>query len=303
MTDADVSVIICVRNGAKTIDRQLRALAGQVDAPAFELIISDNGSTDRTRAVVEEWMSGGTGAVVEVRMVDSGQKPGIPYARNQGALHAKGRLLAFCDADDVVRSTWVAAIRRGTPSGLGGGRVHAVRTDGRPEPGIFDDSLMRSVYLPHVSGCNFAITRNAFMAVGGFDESLPPYGCDDLKFSWRVQEAGHPIHYVPDAVVDFTITPRSRVVRKEFLMAKARVAVAARHPLSTNHRFTLSGSLIDVLRHWLRLPWRMVRPQGTPRSRWIRWAVDSAGRLAGYWAYCRPGASPRPQLLTSQPPP
>src|SRR2546421_10746693 len=47
-----LSVVIPVKNGAATIADQLVALATQIDAPRFEIIVSANGSTDSTRTVV-----------------------------------------------------------------------------------------------------------------------------------------------------------------------------------------------------------------------------------------------------------
>lgn len=296
LPEVDVSVIIIVRNGAKTIRRQLDALGQQVDAPPFEVIVSNNGSTDATQSVVEEWAQHNLGTVAVVRIIDSGQRPGIPYARNAGAVAARGRLLAFCDADDAVHRGWVAAHAKAVTVGMGGGRVHPVRPNGTPDPATIPPGLQGTVYLPHASGCNFAVTRRAFFEVGGFDESLPPYGCDDVEFSWRIQEAGYPLTYVPDAAVDFTITPRTRVVRKEFLMAKARMAVFARHPKSSGIVPTFAGSIRDLAVQGLLLPYRMLRPGEVPRTRWVRWVVDAAGRLVGYWQYVGK-ASHRPPLL------
>lgn len=242
-------------------------------------------------------MKSGTGAVSRARIIDAGERTGIPYARNTGAREAEGRLLAFCDADDEVDAHWVAALSRGVKRGLGGGKVNAVRPGGRADSLVFSDSLMQTTYLPHVPGCNFAVERTSFFAVGGFDESLPPYGCDDLEFSWRVQECGQPITYVPEACVSFTITPRTRVVRKEFLMAKARMAVAARHPDSMTAKLQLRHYVWAFAQQLAQLPWRMIRPGSVPRTRWIRWTVDAAGRLSGYWTYFLRGDANPPKLL------
>ena len=47
----DVSVVICALNEERRIGRQLAALDAQIDAPPFEVIVVDNGSTDGTVAV------------------------------------------------------------------------------------------------------------------------------------------------------------------------------------------------------------------------------------------------------------
>lgn len=44
------SVIVPAKDAAQWIPEQLRALASQVEAPSFEVVIGDNGSTDGTRA-------------------------------------------------------------------------------------------------------------------------------------------------------------------------------------------------------------------------------------------------------------
>ena len=49
------SVILCVRNGAETIAAQLRAMAGQDCPREWELVVVDNGSTDDTLEIVEQY--------------------------------------------------------------------------------------------------------------------------------------------------------------------------------------------------------------------------------------------------------
>lgn len=279
----EVSVVLCVLNGAKTIRRQLDSLNAQVDAPKFEVIIADNGSADGTREIVQDWIATAT-APTQARLVDAGERRGIMFARNYGSRFAQGRLLAFCDADDRVHPGWVAALSESVVSGIAGGSVHAFLPSGEPAPDTFPDGLQQTSYLPMVGGCNLCVVREDFFAVGGFDESLPPYGCEDLDLSWPMQEQGFPITYVPDAGVDFTLTPPTRVVRKEYRLAKARMAVAAHHPRSTPQP-TLKVVSHDLITQALMLPVRLVRPQPVTRSRRIRWAVDAVGRAAGYWRY------------------
>lgn len=282
-----VSVIICVRNGARTLPRQLSALGAQQGAPAFEVVISDNGSTDSTRRIAQDWVDHLPAAVTSARVIDSGQRVGIPHARNEGARHARGPVLAFCDADDEVHPGWVAAwaSHDGVRSGLAGGRVEAHHPDGTPAPGLGSNGLRATGYLPMVSGCNFAVAREVFVAVGGFDVSLPPYGCDDLEFSWRVQENGYPISYLPEARVAFTVSPRARLVRKTVLTATARMATAVRHPDSPDLRFGLAGCLRLLGRELLLLPGRMVRSAGVARTQHLRRLVIAVGYVRGAVVY------------------
>lgn len=279
-----VSVIICVRNGETSITRQLDALSRQVQAPPFEVIVVDNGSTDSTKRRVIEWADRNLGKIGQLTVIDAGRRPSIPHARNQGALAARGVLLAYCDADDEVGPGWLHAHATSTCDGLRGGRLLPVRRTGEPAPEAFVDGLQPTSYLPMVPGSNYSISRELLLDLGGFDESLPPYGCEDLELSWRVQEAGHPVVYLATAEVHFTLTPPSRAVRKEYRVAKARMAVAARHPLSTPQP-TPATILTDLVRLTLLLPARLVVPRDVKRTRHVRWAVDAVGRAVGYWTY------------------
>ena len=168
-----------------------------------------------------------------------------------------------------------------------------VTPKGGPADGIFVDGLHPTGYLPMVPGANFSLRRELLLRLGGFDESLPAYGCDDLEMSWRVQEAGYPVTYLPDAEIRFTVTPPTRAVRKEYLIAVARMAVAARHPLSTPQP-TPATITSDLLKLVLLLPVRLAVPRDVKRTRHVRWAIDAVGRAAGYWRYF---TQRRPALL------
>lgn len=290
----EASVVIIVRNGAHTIRRQLDALARQVDAPPFEVLVVDNGSSDGTAAVVRQWIDQGIGAASYATVIDASERASIPYARNTGALAARGRVILRCDADDAVGPGWVRAFVDNVRSGGAGGRIVAWRPDGSQDASAFPNGLTPTEYFPHGGNCNMAVVREDFFAVGGYDESLPPYGCEDVDISWRLQEAGLPFIYVPDAIVDFSITPRGKVVKKTFRAAAARMAVAIRHPDSfKGRRLNPITVLGDVARTTVQLPFRMLKPGRTPRTRWLRNLVAAYGRAAGYWTYAVHKKPPR----------
>ena len=87
-----VSVIIPAYNAARTIDMALQSVFSQTFRD-FEVIVIDDGSTDATLEAVRAW-----GNAVTFRRQPNG---GPASARNHGIHDARGRLLAFLDADDV----------------------------------------------------------------------------------------------------------------------------------------------------------------------------------------------------------
>ena len=68
------------------------------EVPAdWEVVVADNGSDDGTRACVQRWSE----RHPRIHLVDASARRGAAAARNIGVRSARGRLLAFCDADDV----------------------------------------------------------------------------------------------------------------------------------------------------------------------------------------------------------
>lgn len=298
----EVSVIICVRNGAATIRRQLDALNQQADAPPFEVVVVDNGSTDATAQIVGDWIAEGGPAAQHARLVDGGRTPGIPRARNRGASAATGRVLAFCDADDEVLRGWVAAMSRAvTEDELVGGRFYTVDTAGHPVTVGFGDGLIATPYLPHVGNSNCALARSTFNAVGGYDESLPRYGFEDVDLSWRVQEAGYPIAYAPDAEIRFTVSGDAASVKKKFLLGKGRVLMARRFPQYDSTRYTVGSTLADAGRLTGQIASALLRERTVSRQH-LGLLVASAGRIAGAVEYDALGREPGRRDIASAPP-
>ena len=92
-----VSVVMPVRNGMPYLAEQLAALARQTYRGRWEVLISDNGSTDDSAAAIEA-----VADQVPVRVIESHDAPGAAGARAKAARLAEGRLLLFVDADDVA---------------------------------------------------------------------------------------------------------------------------------------------------------------------------------------------------------
>ncbi|MGP5056317.1 glycosyltransferase family 2 protein [Brachybacterium paraconglomeratum] len=294
----DVSVVICALNEERRIGRQLAALDAQIDAPPFEVIVVDNGSTDGTVAVVQEWIRSSPHAAVGMRVVDASNTPGIPAARNAGARAAEGRVLAYCDADDEVQPGWVAAIAHGMQgTTIAGGRLIAFASDGTCRGDLYG-GLVATSYLPHIGCANAAVDRLTFLEVGGFDESLPRYGFEDVDLSWRIQEAGHPIVYLPDAVVHFSLSGSRASVRKRFELGKGRVLMARRFPRYDATEYTVLSTVRDAGRAGGRLL-RTLVTQRRLDNRLASQAVAAAGRVAGAIVY-RKGTTPPRQLLVNR---
>jgi transposase len=104
----EVSVVIPFRNAAPHFRHQLEALAGHDFDGEWEAVVVDNGSSDGSRAIAEEFLER-----LNLRIVDAADKAGAGYACNTGARLAAGRKLLFVDADDQVAAGYLAAMAAG----------------------------------------------------------------------------------------------------------------------------------------------------------------------------------------------
>jgi glycosyltransferase involved in cell wall biosynthesis len=198
-----LSVVIACKNVAQTIGVQLQALANQRADLDWEVLVCDNGSVDDTLAVVERYQ----GKVPGLRVVPATERRGPAFARNVGAAESAARWLAFVDGDDEVAADWLPAMVAGLRQhDLIAGRFEARRLNSpstlRSRQLDQDTELQHSPFglpLPHAGGGNLGVSRAVFEDVGGFDDRLPCL--EDTDFCWRVQLAGYPLVFWPDAVV------------------------------------------------------------------------------------------------------
>src|SRR5207253_4838920 len=95
------------------LPQRMEALAGQEYAGRWEAVVADNGSTDGSVEIALQRLGDLPGG----RLVRAGGARSASRARNAGAADAGGDFLAFCDADDVVRSDWLTELAAAAPQG------------------------------------------------------------------------------------------------------------------------------------------------------------------------------------------
>lgn len=97
MDNIDVSVIVPVYNSEEYIGKTLDSIINQ-DFKSFEVIVIDDGSTDKSLEIVNEKLSKSTVSYNVIHQENSG----VSGARNRGIEEAKGKYIVFIDADDYV---------------------------------------------------------------------------------------------------------------------------------------------------------------------------------------------------------
>jgi glycosyltransferase involved in cell wall biosynthesis len=274
-----ISVVLPILDGEAHVAEQLGALAGQTYRGDWELVVVDNGCSDRSIEFVERFRD----RVPPLVVADARRRRGLGRARNAGATAARGDLLAYCDADDVVAPVWLEALAEGATSAdiVGGSCRYEVNSDvqlawERPAP----MTSLHDAYdfLPYPPGGNCAIWADVAREVG-WDESFA-YGASDIDFGWRAQLAGFRIAFEPRAVIQRRFRDRpSAVARQHFRSAMSEPYL---HRRFRAHGMDRSDSRRALLA-WCRLGLTSARLVTSTEGRgyWLRDAAVRSGRICG----------------------
>jgi GT2 family glycosyltransferase len=232
----DLTVVIPSLNGAKGVDRCLRALEAQSIRPRLEILVVDDGSTDDTAAVARSH---------DVTVVKHPHNLGIAAARNTGLIAAKADIIAFLDDDCEPEPEWAQRLLAGyaeediagvcgpivprTPPGLMRGFLNRNNplvplelelADGYSLPYRFYLYLKRQWSRPSktgtrdvysFAGANMSFRRKALFDAGQFDERFR-FGAEELDMCMRVTQTieGARLTFVPQARVIHHFKPQLR---------------------------------------------------------------------------------------------
>jgi GT2 family glycosyltransferase len=206
------SIIIVNYNGKGYLDACLDSLreGGEL---GYEVILVDNASGDGSAEHVAAFHP-------QVRLIRSETNLGFGAGNNLGARYAQGEYLAFLNPDTEAEAGWlealIAALEQDAEAGLAtalvllmdepdrvntcGNDMHVTGLTLCRGMGAHRDAFSKTVEVGAVSGAVFAIRRELFEALGGFDESFFLY-VEDSDLSLRARLAGYRLLAVPGAVI------------------------------------------------------------------------------------------------------
>lgn len=214
-----VTIIIPTRDQVALLQQCLRSVGERTEYSPYDVLIIDNGSTDRDAVDYLQTISSWAGVTV-VR--DNGP---FNFSRlnNVAARHARGEILAFLNNDiEVTESGWLAEMvshaarsevgavgarlwypdgtlqHGGVVLGLGGVAGHAHYRVPRGHPGYFNRAWLQQNCSAVTAAC--MLTRKAvFMELGGFDENNLSINFNDIDYCIRVGARGLQILWTPYA--------------------------------------------------------------------------------------------------------
>ena len=246
--------------------RALKSIAAQSLPPREIIVVDDSGEGAGHTAACALEESGCRG----FRLISHSHAKGVSGARNTGAEEATGEFLAFLDDDDE----WLPSYLREAARLFESAELDVVCTDllcrfndgmdrvGKAAP----ESLAAERFLvvnPGLIGSNLIVRRSLFLAIGGFDETLP--AAEDVDLGLRLSLRGA-INYrpLPQRLVRHYQHSGTRLsatgseairggIRRFYELHGHRMTPAQREEFRRNTRFFWgideNGGTVDVDRH------------------------------------------------------
>jgi len=214
-----ISILLATYNWPQALKLCLESLATQTDR-SFEIIIADDGSTDSTKQVIEQFKISSSIAIEHLWQEDQGFRKTIIL--NRAIAAAQGDYLVFLDGDCIVQPDFVARHQALAQKGylVTGSRIllnekltQELINWPRWDFHRFSDRLLGerlsggiNKYWPlkiklgngswrdykkfvwrRIKGCNMACWKADAEAIHGFDETMTGWGHEDADFVFRLQ--------------------------------------------------------------------------------------------------------------------
>ena len=196
--DPLVSIIIPTYNRGWILKEAINSVLAQ-DFTDFELIVVDDGSTDKTQDILNTYNE-------DIRALRQNNQ-GVSAARNAGIASALGRFIAFLDSDDLwlpkKLSTQIDFFKSNRDALICQTDEIWIRNGVRVNPKkrhkkFSGDLFKRSLSLCLISPSAVMIKRSLFEEVGVFDETLP--ACEDYDLWLRIS-CRYPVHLIKTPLI------------------------------------------------------------------------------------------------------
>lgn len=203
-----VSIIFPVRNEGENVRNTLDSLFSMKMGTPFEIIIVNDGSVDHSCDFIKDYPKKQSITLIETAGI------GAANARNEGAKHAGGDILIFCDAHLQFEDRWldqlivplllgqtdavspaIGSIHNADFIGYGQTLKSNLRIKWNEKP----HGISETAILP---GACLAITRTVFEAVDGFEQGFYTWGHEDVELSIKLWLFGFRCHVLPSVKVD-----------------------------------------------------------------------------------------------------
>jgi cellulose synthase/poly-beta-1,6-N-acetylglucosamine synthase-like glycosyltransferase len=250
----NISVVVAARNEEKDIEKCLQSLLKQTyPANSYEIIIVDDGSTDKTASIVKSFSERFANIHLLSLMFDPEQKIGRkPIALAKGIAQANGEIILTTDADCIVPPQWIEIMVNHFEEGV----VFVAGPVAERDSNTFFAKMEQLEFLGLITtaagligsgrpiicnGANLAYRKDAFTAIDGFNEKSNSNDDESLMNKMVHRKIGRVV-FSPEA--DAVVTTSSSNTITTFFRQRIRWANKRGHYEDKSILFTLVGLYI-----------------------------------------------------------
>lgn len=195
----DFDLVYVTYNSAKWIDTCFQSLLEtDYDKRKLHIIVVDNHSTDDTRQKLEAFWKQHEKEFGSVTLEFSGENNGFGRGNNIGFAKGSSDVVCFINIDTRVYADTFSSLCQEIEESEEKTAVWEFRQFPYEHPKVYDVLTGR---VSWVSGAAFAIRRDVYAQLGGFDEQIFMYA-EDVDLSWRLRAQGYTLKYCPRVCID-----------------------------------------------------------------------------------------------------
>jgi GT2 family glycosyltransferase len=196
----DLSIITVNTNNRKILEECLASVYASTHKISFEIIVSDNGSTDGSQAMVKTKFP-------SVKLIENKENLGFIKASNLGLKIAAGRYHMLLNDDTIVKDgaldKLVEFMDSHPDAGACGAKLLNINGTVQHQGGVFGKKFWlakKPTAVDFVIGAALVARKEVIEKVGVMDENLFFYN-DDLDWCMSIRQAGWKIYFVPGAEI------------------------------------------------------------------------------------------------------
>lgn len=172
-------------------------LKSDYDLKKVSVFVVDNKSTDGTLEELKKMKSKCEEHLREFTIIESSKNLGFGGANNLGFLKGKDEIACFFNIDTEVYPDTLKNLEEDIKNSNEDVALWELRQFPYEHPKIYDALTHETTWS---SGAAFAMKREVYAELGGFDDAIFMYA-EDVDLSWRVRSFGYKLKYVPKAVI------------------------------------------------------------------------------------------------------
>lgn len=193
-----MDIVYVAYNSEKWIDKCFTSLLkSNYNLKDIHAYVVDNASTDNTVPALYKVKKKLDGKIGSFEVIESKKNLGFGKGNNLGFSKGKSDIVCFFNIDTEVLEDTLPELQASIDSSDKNTAMWELRQFPYEHPKLYDAITLEALWC---SGAAFAMRREVFQKLHGFDEKIFMYA-EDVDLSWRLRSYGYKIKYVPKSVI------------------------------------------------------------------------------------------------------